>query len=486
MLRCLAKCPDERFGGYQELRAELTRFATRGKRPAEPWQRLAAGAVDFAIIGLPVLAACRMLPWVEFAGLPAFLLHIGMLFTLVCTVMVLWIAWFTLSEWKFGRTPGKALLGLEVRGKPPGYHSWPRLLRVLGRASLFVVLPVIFAFWAVPPLRITGAQTTPVTRTFFGHRLEGTSIRYRYASTIGLTTFAVWGGGIFLLFAAARRRNGWLALHDRLTDTCVVSNAVPQNRPSLMAVEQTNQMAAAATLGPFHSLAAMAGTGNWFVGFDPNLLRQVWLRKLPPGTPPVAAALRNLRRAGRLRWLAGVRSAEENWDAYECPGGRALLKLAAHRVSWCELRIWMADLAAELSAATMDDTRFDAPYLEQVWITADGRAKLLDFPAPGIGLPQTPAGGPFWAELVERMLGLRPLPLPVRGFLQTLPHLATPATMLRELEFLAAVPVAVSRSRRLAIIATGGAAPVLLGLALYWMESMSLAAAGFWALGSPS
>ena len=75
---------------------------------------------------------------------------------------------------------------------------------MLGRASLFVVLPVIFAFWAVPPLRITGAQTTPVTRTFFGHRLEGTSIRYRYASTIGLTTFAVWGGGIFLLFAAAR------------------------------------------------------------------------------------------------------------------------------------------------------------------------------------------------------------------------------------------------------------------------------------------
>ncbi len=86
MRRCLAKCPDDRFAGYQELRSELARFATRGKRPAELWQRLAAGAVDFAIIGLPLLA-----------------------------------------------------------------------------------------FWVVPPLRVTGTETTPETRTIFGHRLDGTS-----------------------------------------------------------------------------------------------------------------------------------------------------------------------------------------------------------------------------------------------------------------------------------------------------------------------
>jgi hypothetical protein len=38
---------------------------------------------------------------------------------------------------------------------------------------------------------------------------------------------------------------------------------------------------------------------------------------VPAGTPPVAPSLRNLGRVGRLRWLAGRRSPEENWDAFE-------------------------------------------------------------------------------------------------------------------------------------------------------------------------
>ncbi|MCX6924403.1 MAG: hypothetical protein NT154_14495, partial [Verrucomicrobia bacterium] len=43
---------------------------------------------------------------------------------------------------------------------------------------------------------------------------------------------------------------------------------------------------------------------------------------------------------------------------------------------------WLYDLAAEISAAEKDDTLPELA-LDRVWITGEGRAKLLDFPAPG-------------------------------------------------------------------------------------------------------
>jgi hypothetical protein len=478
--RCLAKCPDDRFAAYQELRAAIAGFATRGKRAAELWQRLVAGTVDIAIIGLPLLAAARMVSTAGYQGIAEFMIEAALLMP----AMLAWISWFALLEWKWGKTPGKAWLGLEVRTTQPEPQAWMVFLRMLGRSTLFVVLPMMLAFLVFPPLRDAGEEKIPITGTFFGHRMEGTYTRQHYASGIGLPTFITWTCGVFLLFSGARRRNGWTALHDRLTGTHVVANARDEMRSSNITVDLNLQVADAPKLGPFHILEVTPGTDDWWGGYDPKLLRKVWLHKVPQDTPPVPAELRNLRRVGRLRWLAGIRTAGENWDAYEYPGGRAWVKFGQNRVSWHELRPWMSDLAAELSAAATDGTRHAAPCIEQVWISGEGRAKLLDFPAPGVGETPSCSGPSFWMELVERILDDRPLSLPVRGFLENLPNLDDPAMIAGELDFLAAVPVEVSRARRLGIIAAGAAGPLLLGLMLFWIKSMSLPVSLFWALAA--
>ena len=51
--------------------------------------------------------------------------------------------------------------------------------------------------------------------------------------------------------------------------------------------------------------------------------------KFRQGTPPVDATRRDVSRPGRLYWLAGRRSATENWDAFEAPRGEPFLISAA-------------------------------------------------------------------------------------------------------------------------------------------------------------
>ena len=82
-------------------------------------------------------------------------------------------------------------------------------------------------------------------------------------------------------------------------------------------------------VGPYHVLETLEtnADGQWLLGYDLRLLRKVWIRTVPPGTPPVPAPLRNIGRVGRLRWLAGRRSPEENWDAFEGVSGQPLLRL---------------------------------------------------------------------------------------------------------------------------------------------------------------
>ena len=53
------------------------------------------------------------------------------------------------------------------------------------------------------------------------------------------------------------------------------------------------------------------------------------------------------------------------------------------------MRYWLYDLATEISAAEKDGTLPPELALDRVWITGDGRAKLLDFPAPGLGKSDT-------------------------------------------------------------------------------------------------
>ncbi len=66
--------------------------------------------------------------------------------------------------------------------------------------------------------------------------------------------------------------------------------------------------------------------------------------------------------------------------------GEPLPKLLGEPQPWNAVRYWLMDLSYEISIAEQDGTLPKALSLDRIWVTADGRAKLLDFPAPGTSL----------------------------------------------------------------------------------------------------
>ena len=89
--------------------------------------------------------------------------------------------------------------------------------------------------------------------------------------------------------------------------------------------------------------------------------------------------------------------------------GRALAGLIQAPQPWRQVRFWLFDLANEISAAEKDGTLPPVLAMDRVWITDDGRAKLLNFPAPGLP-PYEPTPQPLRGGEQERA-GAETVPL---------------------------------------------------------------------------
>ena len=436
VLRCLEKQSGERFKNYADLARTLAPYSSTAPTPATLSLRFLAGVVDMTIL----CALATLINLSAFGGPMAFLEQ-AMQFSPKMLIFALgWVCgatlYYALFEGLWGAAAGKALCRLRVVGpsrNPPGFA------RALLRALVYVVAP--FApYWAVfgtnPKAYMSASQWTQM-----------------------LLGFSIYGI-MALLFVTARRRNGFAAVQDLFTQTRVVSRAAVGLRPILLASEAPPPLVESAlTIGPYHVLQALTESADekWFLAYDLKLLRKVWIRTAPPGTPPVPVQLRSLGRVGRLRWLTGKRSPEENWDAFEALNGHSFLELIGSPQPWREVRYWLYDLAAEISAAERDGTLPELA-LGRIWITGEGRAKLLDFPAPGLASPinhPTPAvnsaappppvpGYAFLsavaaAGLIGSLSGAAqaagavavPLPLHARAFLKGLSQMTGDATGVR-------------------------------------------------------
>ncbi|KPK80620.1 MAG: hypothetical protein AMJ81_11725, partial [Phycisphaerae bacterium SM23_33] len=297
---------------------------------------------------------------------------------------------------------------------------------------------------------------------------------------------------IALLFLiSARRRNGFAGLHDLASGTRVIRKAAYEARPPLE-VEEPPLPASQATpqIGPYYVLDRLEKTeaGEFLLGYDARLLRKVWIRRLPEGAPPAPASVRGLGRATRLRWLGGNRAVGENWDAYEAPAGRPLVALAVRPQPWRSVRYWLMDLAEELAAGLKDGSVPAVLALDRVWITSAGRAKLLDFPAPGTGgaplADQGPAGAApdfgaaraFLNQLAVAMLEGRvvdahaargktpaaPVPLHARKFLMALPTSRDLEDLTAGLKPLLQKVAFVTRRRRFGLVLGCALFPILM------------------------
>ena len=68
------------------------------------------------------------------------------------------------------------------------------------------------------------------------------------------------------------------------------------------------------------------------------------------------------------------------------PDGEAFDRARLGDVSWSEARTWLIDLARELAAASRDGT-LPRLGLDRLWLRADRRLVLLDFPVHGASSP---------------------------------------------------------------------------------------------------
>jgi uncharacterized RDD family membrane protein YckC len=445
VLRCMAKQPQQRFKTYEQLRQSLRPFCSTAPTPATLALRTLAFIIDFAT-GYYVLFPTMLFPRtfiVSDAVGPA-----------------LQVLYFAVCEGLWGASLGKWICRLRVVGpnrNPPGFP------RALARSLLVLGVLYIPNQWGPPAL-----------------------------------TYVL----LLLLFITARRRNGFAGLHDLLTGARVTELPAREWRPKLMvAGEPAPQANGSLSVGPFQVLDSLGcnSRGEILLGFDIRLLRKVWILKQPPSAAPVPARLRDLSRKGRLHWLAGRRSTTESWDAYEALSGQPLISLVEQPQPWRSVRYWLYDLAEELQAAGAEGSWPDALELNRVWITAEGRALLLDSPAPGarelpgpVSQPHAPetghpiiaTGQQFLSQVARSALsGLGPptenradtsqvpLAISARQFLKNLPAYPDLSAALVQLRPLLDQPARVSRARRLGLLSC---APLLAlsFLAIGWLEEM--------------
>jgi eukaryotic-like serine/threonine-protein kinase len=451
VLRCLEKQPGERFKSYADLARALAPYGSAAPTPATLGLRFLAGVVDLMLIGLMAaainIAVC--------GGVLGFMDQMMKLSPTALACMGGWLCfsmlYYGVLEGLWGAAAGKALCRLRVVGpdrNPPGFG------RALLRGVVYLVPPLL-PYWLAFGLNPKG---------YFGLS-QWTQMGF------GLSVYGVMA----LLFTTARRRNGFAAVQDLVSGTRVISRAAFRPRPVLGASEAPPPaVESAVTLGPYHVLQVLAESGGvkWLLAYDLKLLRKVWVRVVPTGTEPVPAPLRNLGRVGRLRWLTGKRSPEENWDAFEAPSGQPLLELVHRPQPWREVRYWLQDLASEISAAERDRT-LPQLALDRIWVTAEGRGKLLDFPAPGLAAaaPASPSvsqmepplqASAFLNTVAAAALSggtgrdtgevAAPLPLHARSFLKSLPQLVSAEGVVAALKPLLSRVAEVTRWRRAALV----------------------------------
>lgn len=464
VLRCLEKTPGERFKNYDELRQALAPFSSDAPAPAPLGLRFGAGALDLMLLGVAGTVASLMafgsfVPFTDAAASfsPKWLGTVIASFTVA-------LLYYGLLEGFWGATMGKALCRLRVVGpdrNPPG------MPKALLRTAVYLFLPPL-PYWIA-------FGFNPMSFMAHSSNWERHGISLIYYALLAL------------LFCTARRRNGLAAVHDLLTGTRVIRKPAHEARPVLSTVEEVPAPSEATPMvGPYHVLERLQKTDvdEWLLAYDTRLLRKVWVRVVPPGTPPIAPHLRNLGRVGRLRWITGRRSPEENWDAFEGVTGKPLVNLIAEPQLWSQVRFWLFDLAVEICAAQKDGTVPSVLSLDRVWITADGRAKLLDFPAPGVVLDPERVTGEFanateflsrvaaasiegrTATLPEAAKPPSPLPLPLhaRTLLDRLSELANVESIVAALKPLLRQPAVVSRGRRAALVAACVAFPLVAGV----------------------
>ena len=442
VLRCLAKAPAGRPQSYAELADLLRPYASTDDLPSPLGTRLVAWIADSAIVSFMI--------WLLMSSTWAIGVTLGSAGSAMLLRLSAWswlapVIYFFVLEGGWGASLGKRLMGLRVTSETDD-RWW---LRVGLRSAVFQ-LPSVISF-----MLFTGAtdgSTVPGIVYTTNAARNGWSWNLPPDALLSLLL-------TILLFSTARRRNGWTGVHELLSRTRVVQRTVrpvASAAPKASPADLVPAFSSLRRIGPYavHTMVGETGGGSLLIGTDPILRRHVWILEVPPGTPPVDATRRNVSRTGRRYWLAGRRSATENWDAFEAPRGEPFLT-ASPTSDWRQVHRALSSLATELDASAREarDTQLS---LARVWRRADGQLVLLDFSWPAPAAPdadQTLTPVELLAAVSRRLVASSMEPAaPLSGtmLLHRLASEAPPALadVKAELLRLASIPRHPSRVRR--------------------------------------
>jgi hypothetical protein len=466
ILQSLAKSPAERPQSYSHLSRLLMPYGSAAPVPAPLGLRVLACCLDltFVTIAGGILPFLALMQWQQpFLASPLENLTFGLAHTGLVVV------YFGVTEAVWSASLGKMVVGLRVvrTGRQPLGVG-----RSLARALLWSL--------SLTPGTIAWSVLWP-----FDLGVSAWSVGW-WSAFLGRIPRLI---GFGILFSRARRANGFAGLHELATQTRVVSKLQFELTPARVSgLEPPPALPPAATrLGPYVMVDERAPSGA-SVGFDQQLARRVWIRPVPPGSPAVSLARKNVHRPTRLRWLAGSRGTADGWDAYEAAVGEPL-RCASHRPrTWAVVRGWLEDLAQEIAAADQDGTGLPLAF-ELVWVS-DRRARLVDWMPDGVegAGERSESINSLDVHLVQRFLygvaklGLHigepgvhraadpaaALPLYARELLRDLAseRFDTATAIAERLQSLATRPVTLTRARRCAHLAICGAAP-LMGLLVF-------------------
>ena len=477
LLRCLEKDRKERFQSYAELRDALLPFRTSEVVPGKPAPRFLADCIDTIISYGPSLLFAAY--W-SFDPLQKFAQEQTLYWGLVWLPFFLWYALYrAVAEGFWGAGVGKALCGLRIVGRDgqaPGFtRAWIRVL-------------VYMVPFTLPPFVLMAVMSADDVRATLER--GGT-----------LFTDWIWIPLTVIWFITMRARNGYAALHDLVTGTRVIVRPKTQPRPALKSIpapaiqiESANALTSK-RFGPYEATASLwkADGEELALAFDPALRRKVWIHLKSGET--LSDSRRDLSRAARLRWINSGQAEGKSWDAYEALEGAPFLTVAQRPQPWSAVRFWLLDLAEECAAALQAPETSPALALNRLWITASGRAVLLEFPAPGLSshsdsstkpLDNVEAMQQFLAEVARVALegnetispGLESIraltPLHARSFLDSIVRRTFDEArfIVGNLQSLIAKPAEVTRVNRAAsLVFAPGFALVLAALVIASMNS---------------
>ena len=306
---------------------------------------------------------------------------VGMLAAAALAAAVL-VLYYGLLEGVWGAAAGKAVFGLRVTdaaGVAPGIRRGVRRAVAFALPAQLVLL---------------------IVRMMVLHRWPEFSVRV--LDSCGSALY------LAMLFSTARRANGFQALHDQRSRTRVVRRRVraeARRRADRAPRQEQAPFAGGARIGPYLVPADSVTPVSEPVvldGFDDRLHRPVWLEHLPPDSPALPAARRDLGRPARVRWLGGRRQGSECWDAYEAVDGVPVDDVAAAAQPWSRVRHWLDDLARELAEGLADGS---LPPLggDSIWIGADDRLRVLEWHRAAGALSRI-SGEPPDAAAAQRVL----------------------------------------------------------------------------------